>query len=424
MNQPDDQNNSGLRVSGYGPRIRQTFIVGVILAVIVAAIAAAAIWSNSREPEVGVQPTPRPTQAPEPTSTVAPSNTPTSEPTESSGMMTEDTATPEPMEVPATETPHPTTELIADTPSPTVIPPTVAALETPVADSTPTPELTATPTAEPTATQVPPTKEPTAIPTDTPQPESTATPTITPTPIPTVTPTVMPTPMPEVPTKLEIYARGELIDQGIDQGEINVLSVEERTWPDLTLGCGAIEGDNPARPVDGWILTLGNENENKEYTFHLASTAQSNGEDLKEDIIANCTDVENREQPTINVAHELRLHEARRAILYRGIAGSEEMAIQDIQDAELIQAIVDALNIAIPIGNTSICPTAFRLDFHVLRGVETVRFFCPNDWYRIGGLQEIWGGTQGASTDKLLDSVAPFFSNQPIPQIPTLTPDE
>ena len=46
MNQPDDQNNSGLRVSGYGPRIRQTLVVGIILAIIVAAIAAAAIWSN------------------------------------------------------------------------------------------------------------------------------------------------------------------------------------------------------------------------------------------------------------------------------------------------------------------------------------------------------------------------------------------
>ncbi|MYF78851.1 MAG: hypothetical protein F4180_02865 [Chloroflexi bacterium] len=423
MNQPDDQNNSGLRVSGYGPRIRQTLIVGVILAVIVAAIAAAAIWSNSREPEVGVQPTPRPTQAPEPTASVVPSDTPTSEPTEAAEVMVADTATSEPTESPATDTPTPTVEPPDDESTPTAIPPTATATETPVAELAPTPEPTPTPTAEPTATQVTPTEEPTAVPTDTPLPEPTATPTITPTPLPTATPTFTPTPAPMVPTILEIKARGNLIDQGINQGEIAILSQVEHTWPDLTLGCGAIEGDNPARPIEGWILTLGNEE--KVYTFHVASREQGDPkEHLKEDIIANCTDVENRVQPTINLVLELRLHEARRAVLYRGPAGGEETAIQDIKDGALIQTIVDALNLTIPIGNTSTCETIYRLDFDVLRGVETIRFFCPNDWYRIGGPQEILGGTQGASTDSLLNSVAPFFENQPIPQIPTLTPDE
>ncbi|MXX92901.1 MAG: hypothetical protein F4Y63_05525 [Chloroflexi bacterium] len=423
MNQPDDQNNSGLRVSGYGPRIRQTLIVGVILAVIVAAIAAAAIWSNSREPEVGVQPTPRPTQAPEPTASVVPSDTPTSEPTEAAEVMVADTATSEPTESPATDTPTPTVEPPDDESTPTAIPPTATATETPVAELAPTPEPTPTPTAEPTATQVTPTEEPTAVPTDTPLPEPTATPTITPTPLPTATPTFTPTPAPMVPTILEIKARGNLIDQGINQGEIAILSQVEHTWPDLTLGCGAIEGDNPARPIEGWILTLGNEE--KVYTFHVASREQGDPkEHLKEDIIANCTDVENRVQPTINLVLELRLHEARRAVLYRGPAGGEETAIQDIKDGALIQTIVDALNLTIPIGNTSTCETIYRLDFDVLRGVETIRFFCPNDWYRIGGPQEIWGGTQGASTDALLNSVAPFFANQPIPQIPTFTPDE
>ena len=423
MSQPDDQNNSGLRVSGYGPRIRQTLIVVGILALIVAAIAAAAIWSNSREPEVGVQPTPRPTRAPEPTATVAPTKTPTSEPTETTEVMVADTATSEPTEVPATDTPTSTAEISADSPTPTAIPPTAVATETPVAELAPTPEPTATPTVEPTATQVPPTEEPTAVPTDTPLPEPTATPTITPTPLPTATPTLTPTPAPMVPTILEIKARGNLIDQGINQGDIAILSQVEHTWPDLTLGCGAIEGDNPARPIEGWILTLGNEE--KVYTFHVASKEQgAPDEHLKDDIIANCTDVENRVQPTINPVLELRLHEARRAVLYRGPAEGEQAAIQDIKDGGLIQTIVDALDLIIPIGNASTCETIYRLDFFVLRGVETIRFFCPDDWYRIGGPQEIWGGTQGASTDALLNSVAPFFANQPIPQIPTFTPDE
>ena len=397
MSQPDDQNNSGLRVSGYGARIRQTLIVGVILAVIVAAIAAAAIWSNSREPEVGVQPTPRPTPAPEPTATVAPTKTPTPEPTATQVPPTE-----EPTPVP-TDTPLPETDIPLPEPTAT---PTI----------TPTPLPTATPT-------VTPTEEPIPVPTDTPLPEPTATPTITPTPLPTATPTLTPTPAPMVPTILEIKARGNLIDQGINQGDIAILSQVEHTWPDLTLGCGAIEGDNPARPIEGWILTLGNEE--KVYTFHVASKEQgAPDEHLKDDIIANCTDVENRVQPTINPVLELRLHEARRAVLYRGPAEGEQAAIQDIKDGGLIQTIVDALDLIIPIGNASTCETIYRLDFFVLRGVETIRFFCPDDWYRIGGPQEIWGGTQGASTDALLNSVAPFFANQPIPQIPTFTPDE
>ncbi len=420
MNQPDDQNNDGLRVSGYGPRHRQTLIVGIILAVIVAAIAAAAIWSNSREPEVGVQPTPRPTQAPRPTSTTA-SDTPTAEPTQLAGAMVADTATPEPTEVPATDTPTSSAETSDDNPIPTAIPST-AAVETPVVEIAPTPETIDTPTAEPTDTPVPPTEEPTAVPTDTPLPEPTDTPTIEPTPQPKATPTMTPTPVPMVPTILEIKARGNLIDQGIDQSNIKILSQVEHTWPDLTLGCGPIEVDNPARTINGWIVTLGNEE--KVYTFHVASKEQGDpDEHLKEDIIANCTDVENRVQPTINVAHELRLHEARRAVLYRGRAGSEEKAIADIKDGALIQKILDALNTPIPIGNASTCETSFRLDFYVLRGVETVRFFCQDDWYRVSGDQEIWGCTQGAIPKSLLESVSPFFAFDPIPALPTFAPD-
>lgn len=423
MNQPGDQNNSGLRVSGYGPRIRQILIVGIVLVLIVAAIAAAAIWSNSRESEVGMQPTPRPTRAPEPTATVTPSDTPTSEPTEAADATIEDTATPEPTEVPATDTPTSTAEISADSPTPTAIPPTVVATETPVAESAPAPGPTETATAEPTATQVLPTEEPTAVPTYTPLPEPTATPTITPTPLPTSTPTITPTPAPEVPTKLEIYARGELIEQGVEQGDIKVLSVEEHTWPDLTLGCGAVEGDNPARPIEGWILTLGNEE--KVYTFHVASKEQGDpNEHLRDDIIKDCTDVEHAEQPTVNLVHDLRLHEARRVVLYRGPASGEQAPIQDIRDGERIQVLLDALNTNTPIGNTAICETAYRLDFYTLRGVQTIRFFCGKDWYRGAGEQDVWGGTQGALTQELLDAVAPYLAAEPLPPLPTWTPEE
>ncbi len=225
-----------------------------------------------------------------------------------------------------------------------------------------------------------------------------------------------------VPTRLEIYARGQLIDQGIEQGDLKILSVTEHVWPDTTLGCGYVEGNNPAQPVEGWILDLGNDQQT--YTFHIASTDLESNSHLSDDIVANCTDIENRVQPTVNLVHDLRLHEARRAVLYRGDPNGEEQPVQDIDNPALVQILIDALNTPIPIGNTVTCETAFRLDFYILRGVETVRFFCRDDWYRVGGQQAVWGETQGALPKALLDAVSPYFAAEPIPTLPTFEPEE
>ncbi len=424
MTQRDDQPNSNLQVSGYGPRLKRTLVFVIALAVIVAAIVLAAIWANSRDPEVGVQPTPRPTRAPEPTANTVIPETPTPEPTVPEKAMVADTATSEPTEAPTEDTPTP---IVEPTSEPTSTPektPETEANPTPEPEDVPTPEPTEVPTAEPADTPVPPTEtpvaEPTATATETPQP--TPTPTNTPVPLPTATPTITPTPLPEVPTRLEIYARGDLIDKGINQGGIKVLSVAEHTWPDLTLGCGPIDDDNPARPVEGWILTLGNDEQS--YVFHVASKDQGNAPNLDEDIILNCSDVGETQQLTVNLVHDLRLHEARRVIVYRGLAEDEQKPIQDIQDRMLVQEIVDALNTSIPIGNTDSCQTAFRLDFYILRGIETIRFFCDDDWFRVEGEQQLWGGTQGALPQELLDAVAKYFANQPLPQIPTFEPSD
>jgi hypothetical protein len=425
MAKPEDKTSSGLRVSGYGPRIKQAVIVVILLVAIVAAIALSAIWSNRQQPEVGVQPTPRPTptlSTPEPTEPIPKST----EPTE---VQVPDTATPSPPETPIKNTPTlkpentamPATDRSTATLSPT-------ATEVPAAKIVQTAEATYTPTAPTAPTYTPdvppdtPTVEPTATATHTPAPKPTATPNLAPTPSPTATPTVTPTP--SVPTMLEIKARGQLIDRDIDQSDIKVLSAEKRTWLDLTLGCGPIDGDNPARHVDGWILVLGNEE--KTYTFHVASKDQEVHEDLevKDDIIADCADVENSEQRIVNLVHDLRLHEAHRVVLYRGPSDGEQAPVQDIQDGARILVILDALNTDTPIGNTAICKTAFRLDFYLFRGIQSIHFFCQNDWYRGGGEQEVWDGTQGALTQELLDAVAPYLAAEPLPGLPTWTPGE
>ena len=422
MNQRDDQTNSNLQVSGYGPRVKRALVSVIVLAVIVAAIVLAAVWANSRDPEVGVQPTPRPTRVPQPTATTVPPDAPTTEPTEPAKAKVEDTATPEPTETPAEDVTPPTVEPTSEPTSTLVKTPESEANVTPEPEDVPTPEPTEAPTATPTDTPVPATETPTAEPTATEVPQPTSTPTNTPVPLPTATPTITPTPLPEVPTRLEIYARGDLIDKGIDQSGIKVLNVVEHTWPDLTLGCGPIGDDNPARPVEGWILTLGNDDQT--YVFHIASKDQGDAPSLDEDIILNCSDVGETHQLTVNLVHELRLHEARRVIVYRGLAEGEQKPIQDIQDRVLVQEIIDALNTAIPIGNTDNCQTAFRLDFYILRGIETIRFFCDEDWFRVEGEQELWNGSQGALPRELLDSVAKYFANQPLPQIPTFTPSD
>ena len=171
----------------------------------------------------------------------------------------------------------------------------------------------------------------------------------------------------------------------------------------------------------GWILTLGNDETS--YTFHIASQDQGDAPSLSEDIIINCTDVGVVQQSTINLVHDLRLHEARRIVLYRGSVSKEQEPIEDIQDPLLVQPIIDALNVNIPIGNTEFCETAFRLDFYLIQGIEEIHFFCEKDWYRVGGDQDAWRGTQGAIPSSLLELVAPYFAAAPLPPIPTFTPE-
>lgn len=423
MNQPDDQSNSNLRVSGYGSRIKKASIVVVVLAVIVAAIVLAAIWANSREPEVGVQPTPRPTQAPKLTATTAPPDTPTAEPTEQVETLIADTATPEPTATLA-DTQTPTAAPPEETSTPSDVEPESTATATPEPVDAPTPEPTEAPTATPTDTPVPatetPTAEPTATATETPQP--TSTPTNTPVPPPTATPTATPTPLPEIPTKLEIYARGDLIDKGINQSGIKVLDVQEHTWPDLTLGCGPINENNPARPVEGWILTLGNDDQS--YVFHVASKDQGEAEDLNEDIVINCTDVGTTEQLTVNLFHELRLHETRRVVVFQGAKDTGQAKIAEYDEPAKIMQIVDTLNTLIPIGNTDICETAIRVDFYVLRSVQSLDLLCSDDHFRVGGDQELWRGTQGAVPKNVLDWIAEILARKPIPSIPAIEPEE
>lgn len=263
------------------------------------------------------------------------------------------------------------------------------------------------PTAEPTPTAVPTlapgeTPSPSATPTQTPSPTSTSTPTHSPTP--TASPS--PTATPEVPIILHVLALRELNDIGVRDAE--VAKVEERRWYDSTLGCGAVDDDNAALAVDGWALTLRHEDDS--WLFHLAEIEG-------EEVVRDCTGVSETDQRTVNFTEELALDDASRIVFSR-LTGDQYVAVGLIEDPQVIGVFADTLDIQIPIGNTDVCQTVFQLDFAVGGQSHSFGFFCEGDRYRITGDHPLWENSYGAAPKELLDLVAPYLANQPLPQLP------
>ncbi len=291
-----------------------------------------------------------------------------------------------------------------DVPPPTVVPaPTVTPSQMPSPTATEEPIPTADSTPE---TQEPgPTSSPTPTPTETPTPSPTRTP--TPTPTPTETPT--PTATPAVPLLLEAEARSVLLELGIRQDEVTVVSVEEAEWHDLALGCATPEGNNPATRVSGWIMVM--EHEGKTWTFHIADTDD-------EDIVVDCTDAPDVEETLVNLVEVLDLEKSNRVVFSRRVSDDEFTAFGLVEDPTEIVQFVQALNIYIAVGDAELCRTAFRLDFHVEGESQTLGFFCEDDWFRVGGEQQLWGGKQGSMPEKILELISPFLSAAPLPGFP------
>lgn len=296
-----------------------------------------------------------------------------------------------------------------------------------------------TPTPMPTSTAVPPTQTPATIastpkptpqpsdeqetaptdtttpaPPDTPKPSNTPKPTNTPTHTPTSTPTHTPTPSPtpRIPLELEFDARAILIDDEVNQSDIRILSITESEWIDLSLGCGPREGNNPAMNVKGWILIFQHRTENKTWKFHVSET---------DDTVINCTDTAIQEQNTVNLTQNLMLDRASKVTFSRRNAKGE----WHIDDPEVISAFAEALDTEIPIGNNEICDTGYQLEFEIDGKTEALNFFCdePKDWYRIGGDQSLWQGTQGAMPPSILSLISPYLAAEPPPDLLPPSPE-
>ncbi len=206
---------------------------------------------------------------------------------------------------------------------------------------------------------------------------------------------------------LEIRARGALIDLGFR--DVAVASVQEAEWHDTSLACGPVEGNNPAVAIKGWIITF--QQNDDTWKFHVAN----NGED---EIIINCTDAPVKDQNIVNLVEALKLRNASKLTFSRGNGEGGYSTVGIVEDAPAVAEFIDALDISIPIENTELCETTFKLDFATPDGTQSIHFFCEDDWFRIGGEHPLWNEAQGAMPRSILDLISPFLAAQPMPSLP------
>lgn len=283
-----------------------------------------------------------------------------------------------------------TPQLVNVTPSPT---------RTPV--PTPTPRPTATPTVTAARSSANGTPTPTARRTPTPVPTSTATPTSTPTPTP--------------PPNLDLEVLTFIFDLGLDPRDTEFTSVATMTWQDLSLGCGPQDGNVPAVEVHGYIFHVSANGQ--DFVFHVAE----HGDDA---VVINCTDAPNVSAETLNPTEAFGLESAVSASFSRTDGEGGYNLLRVINEPSELRPWVQAFDFDFPIGNTENCETAFRVEFKLPAGSEILGFFCPDDWYRIGGSQPEWAGTQGAMPRAILDLISPILAAQPLPQVPEVAPSD
>ena len=296
-------------------------------------------------------------------------------------------ATQDPLDAPP---PSITPALVNVTPSPT---------RTPIATSTPRP--TATPSA--TAT--------TAAEVATVPATSTATATATSQPDATRTPLPTPTPTPRPPTSSELTVYTFIFDLGLDPRTAEFTNISPMTWPDLSLGCGPREGNVPAVDVDGYVFNVSADG--NDYVFHVAEYDDDT-------VIVDCTDAPDIQVKTLNPTAEFGLDAAQSIVFARTDGEGGYVELRTIADAAMISQWTDALDIDLPIGNDARCETVYKLEFATPSGTKVIDFFCESDWFRIGGQQPEWDGTQGAMPPTMLNLIAPILAAQPFPEVPEL----
>lgn len=187
------------------------------------------------------------------------------------------------------------------------------------------------------------------------------------------------------------------------------------TWPDLSLGCGPQDGNVPAVEVDGYIFNVNAGGD--DYVFHVAEYDD-------DEVIVDCTDAPDIQIKTLNPTATFGLDGARSIVFSRTDGEGGFVELRTLTSSDIIAQWTAALDADLPIGNDAKCETAYKLEFATPSGTQVIDFFCESDWFRIGGQQREWDGTQGAMPPSILKLIAPILADQPFPEVPELDEEE
>lgn len=264
------------------------------------------------------------------------------------------------------------------------------------------------PTVPPNPTSTPrPTA--TAVPTPTATPGPTATPSPSPTPRPTAVPTPTPTPQPPDAAFLAIFSLADHLN--VPPNTIAITGYERSTWPSSAYGCPAPGNFYLQVVTNGWTVTF--EVDGKSFEYHTDESGET---------AFNCTENFAQMANAINVVELARLRTATEIEMRRRDGTGEYALKATVTEADAIRAIVDTLDVPVLPEPAASCRAVFQVVFVTPSGNQTISTICGGNNRLIRGDQSFWGGQDANAPSEFSTIIGPYFSDEPLPAIPTAVP--
>lgn len=197
----------------------------------------------------------------------------------------------------------------------------------------------------------------------------------------------------------------------IPPNTISITGYEQSTWPSSAYGCPAPGAFYLQVVSSGWTVTL--EADEKSYEYHT---------DESGDALINCTENNARMASAINVV-ELAGLRSTTAIEMRRRDGTGEYVLKStVSTASEINAIVDTLDAPVLPGPAATCQAIFQVVFVMPAGNQTIGTICGGNSRLIRGDQAFWAGRDANAPPEFSTIIGPYFSDEPLPLIPTALP--
>jgi len=204
-----------------------------------------------------------------------------------------------------------------------------------------------------------------------------------------------------------------IFEQGVEAGDLSVISVGAAQWPTEALGCPEpglfYESENA--PYNGLIYVLSDRSTTWEY--HV------NADDS---VIVRCDEIEPLTGPKVNVAQAAGLHGSTNVTLMRRIFPTDQFETVNPMSQADLDRLIDIFDRDIPLSVTIGCETAFRLDFQTPGGIESIEWLCSEDKNITTGTQDFWNAMTGTAPVQVGEIIGPYLVGAPIPTLPTATP--